>query len=167
MTPYISISAGPAITEGADATFVIKADPAPTSALSVTVNVAGNGDFGATKGDRTVTIPTTGTYTLTIPTIDDLKREADGSITATIQDLDTDYDVVYRRDSAEVNVADSNYQKPTSEWTPKECIEDADIRNWGFSCGPSDRTVRVQYAHDPDVKHPENDIAFYIHPESP
>ena len=72
--------------------------------------------------------------------------------------------LAYRRDSAEVNVADSNYQKPSAEKTPKECIEDADIRNWGFSCGPSDRTVRVQYAHDPDVKHPENDIAFYIHP---
>ncbi len=163
-TPHISISGGPAITEGADATFTIKADPAPPSALSVTVNVTGNGDFGATTGVRTITIPTTGTYTLTIPTVDDLKGEADGSITATVQDQEGVYVVSYRRGSARVNVADSNYQKPSSEKTAKECIEASNVRNWGQACGPSDRTVRVQYAHDPDTKHREDDIAFYIHP---
>ena len=82
-TPEISIAAGSAVTEGADASFTITATPAPTSALTVDVTVSQNGDF-ATTGSRTVTIQTSGSATLAVPTTSDTTDEPDGSVTATL-----------------------------------------------------------------------------------
>ena len=45
-----------------------------------------SGDHGATTGSRTVTVPTSGTYTLTVATSDNNTDEPDGTITATIDD---------------------------------------------------------------------------------
>ena len=85
-TPRISISAGPNINEGGTATFTLTANPAPDSALEVTVNVSENGDFGAGAqiGAQFVSIGTDGRGFLSVTTANDVREEADGSITASL-----------------------------------------------------------------------------------
>ena len=84
--PEITISAGDAVTEGGDAVFTLTASRALASALDVSVTVATDGDWGVSAGSRTVSIGTTGSATLTLPTADDALDEPDGSVTATVVD---------------------------------------------------------------------------------
>ena len=105
--PEISIAAGSDVTEGAAATFTLTASPAPASALSVSVTVSQSGSIGASTGARTVTIPTGGSYTLTVATTDDSVDEADGSVTVTV-DTGTGYTVSSSDSSATVAVADDD-----------------------------------------------------------
>ena len=85
-TPVVSITAGASVTEGGSVEFTVTASPRPTSNLPVSVTVSQSGDFGATTGSRTVTIPTSGSITFTIATSDDSTDEPDGSVTATLVD---------------------------------------------------------------------------------
>ena len=83
--PEIAIAAGSGIiTEGNDASFILTANPPPAAPLEVTVTVAAEGAFGITEGERTVTIPTTGSTALTMATDNDGTDEPDGSVTATV-----------------------------------------------------------------------------------
>ncbi len=84
--PVVSISGGDAIAEGGDATFTVTADPAPATALTVSLTVIQTGDFvaAADLGAQTVTVPTSGTATYTVATVDDDAGEADGWVTATV-----------------------------------------------------------------------------------
>ncbi len=84
--PVVSISSGPAVTEGEDASFVLTASPAPVSDLSVHVTVAENGLFAAQGefGARQVTVGASGTATFAVSTTDDSEDEANGSVTATV-----------------------------------------------------------------------------------
>ena len=82
--PAIAVSAGDAVTEGGDAVFTVTASPAPASALSVSVTVATEGDYGIASGTRTVSIPVTGSATLTLATSDDAADEPDGSVSVTV-----------------------------------------------------------------------------------
>ena len=84
--PVVTLSAGAAVTEGGYAVFTLTASPAPAADLSVSVTVAATGDWGVTAGTQTVTIPTTGSATLTLATADDATDEPDGSVTATVDD---------------------------------------------------------------------------------
>ena len=84
--PAVTVSAGTSpVTEGADAVFTVTATPAPAADLAVTVAVATDGDYGIAAGTQTVTVPTSGSATLTLPTTDDTVDEPDGSVTATVQ----------------------------------------------------------------------------------
>ena len=85
-TPEVSIAAGAGVTEGGSATFTLTASPAPAAALAVAVTVSQSGDYAASgaTGARTVTIPTGGTATFTVATVDDGADEADGSVTAAL-----------------------------------------------------------------------------------
>ncbi|MYB77533.1 MAG: hypothetical protein F4X83_10665 [Chloroflexi bacterium] len=83
-TPEVSISGGGTVTEGGDAIFTLKADPAPASGISVKVNVTQSGDYAVSTDRRTVTIGVSGTATIHIATANDGDNEADGSITAAI-----------------------------------------------------------------------------------
>ncbi len=91
-TPYVSIAAGPSITEGANATFTITAAGAPLSNMTVQVSVTESRTGGETyiKGTApsSVTIPASSahqsTATLTVPTKDDSTDEPNGLITASI-----------------------------------------------------------------------------------
>ncbi len=87
-TPVVSITAGTtSITEGADAVFTVAANPAPSAPLTVWMEIEGDRKFGITPyGFRTVTIPVSGTATLTIATNDDQKNESDGEVTVTLGD---------------------------------------------------------------------------------
>ena len=84
--PEVSISAGGDVSEGAAASFTVTASPAPASPLDVDVTVAQSGDFAASgqTGSRTVTIPSSGSATLAIATVDDGTDEPDGSVSAAI-----------------------------------------------------------------------------------
>ncbi|MCY4294016.1 MAG: aryl-sulfate sulfotransferase, partial [Acidimicrobiaceae bacterium] len=84
--PVVSIAAGGDVTEGGNAVFTLTADPVPAAQFDVTVIVATSGSYGVTAGTRTVTIPTSGTATLTLATTDDSTDEANGTITATLVD---------------------------------------------------------------------------------
>ena len=85
--PAVTIAAGASpVTEGGDATFTLTASPAPASPLSVSVTVAADGEYGVTAGEKTVTVPTTGSFTLTLATANDDVDEPDGSVTATLED---------------------------------------------------------------------------------
>ena len=83
--PVVTLAAGAAVTEGGNAVFTLTASPAPAADLPVTVTVTADGDWGVTAGTQTVTIPTTGSATLTLATTDDAADEPDGSVTATVQ----------------------------------------------------------------------------------
>ena len=82
--PTVTVAAGAAVTEGGDAVFTLTADPAPAAALAVGVTVVAAGEYGVAAGAHTVTIPTTGSATLTLATAMDHAKEADGSVTATV-----------------------------------------------------------------------------------
>ncbi len=106
-TPVVSVSAGSGVTEGGDAVFTVSANPAPASNLDVSVTVSQSGDYGATTGQRTVTIPTTGSVTLTVGTTDDDADETDGSVTATVN-AGSGYTVSSTQGAATVAVADDD-----------------------------------------------------------
>ena len=84
--PVVAVSGGSAVTEGGSATFTLTANPAPDAPLAVSVTVATDGDYGVTAGKRTVTLPTTGSTTLTLTTTDDAADEPNGSVSVTVED---------------------------------------------------------------------------------
>ncbi len=110
-TPEISISGGSGITEGGSASFTLSASPAPASNLDVKVTVSQSGDYGATTGQRTVTVPTTGSVSFTVDTTDDSTDETDGSVTATV-DAASGYTVSSSQGAATVSVADNDDATP-------------------------------------------------------
>jgi len=84
--PSVTIAADTSpVTEGGDAVFTLTANPAPASPLAVTVVVAADGDYGISAGSRTVTVPTVGSFTLTLTTTDDGTDEPDGSASVTVE----------------------------------------------------------------------------------
>ncbi len=84
-TPEVTIAADAAsVAEGGSASFTLTADPVPAAPLEVTVTVAASGDYGVIAGEKTYTIPTTGSYTLTLATDNDGADEADGSVSVTV-----------------------------------------------------------------------------------
>ncbi len=105
--PEVSITAGSNITEGANASFTLTADPTPHSSITVNVTVSATGAYGVTTGSQTVTIPTSGTATLTIATTGDTTNEANGSVTATLN-TGTGYSIDSTASAATVNVADDD-----------------------------------------------------------
>ena len=111
-TPTISIVAGSGVTEGSDATFTVTASPDPTTALTVNLTVSQSGNFGATIGADTVTIPTTGSATFTVSTTNDSTDEPDGSVTATLS-TGTGYTVSGSHNAATVAVSDDDDLPPT------------------------------------------------------
>lgn len=90
-TPVLSITHDAAsVTEGGSAEFALTADPAPTLDLAVSVTVSTGGDYGATTGQRTVTVSTGGKATLSVTTTGDDVGEPDGSVMATLDTPSTD-----------------------------------------------------------------------------
>ena len=112
-TPVIAITAGSAVTEGSAATFSVTATPNPTSALTVNLTVSQSGNFGASTGTDTVTIPTTGSATFTVDTTNDNTDEADGSVTATLS-TGTGYTVSGSDNAATVAVSDDDDPPPVT-----------------------------------------------------
>ena len=148
VTPEVSIIAGAGVTEGGDAAFTVTAVPAPSAALTVEVTVAQAGDYGVTPGSRQVTIPTSGTVTLTVATVGDSTDEPDGSVTVTLSN-GQGYTVSATAGTASVAVADDDDPPPNA--TPSLSISDASAGEGGtltftVSLSPaSGRYVWVNY----------------------
>ena len=149
--PQISITAGAGVTEGGDATFTVTASPAPPAPLTVDVSVSQSGDYGVTPGTRTVTIPTSGSATLTVGTTDDSADEADGQVTAAV-DAGSGYTVSQSAGSATVAVSDDDDPPlPPVNATPSLSISDATASEGGtltftVTLSPaSDRYAWVNY----------------------
>ena len=105
--PTVTITAGGEVTEGADAEFTVTANPAPTSALTVNVNVTQSGSFISGTLSTTVMIPANmTTATLTVSTMPDTIDELDGTVTATLTS-GTGY-MVGASSSATVTVTDDD-----------------------------------------------------------
>ena len=89
--PRISLTGGADVTEGGTASFTVNADPAPTSSLTVNVDVSERQgqDFVARnqEGVRTVTLNAGATSaTFTVPTVNDGTDEDDGYVEAFVND---------------------------------------------------------------------------------
>ncbi len=86
--PEITVSGGPAVTEGGNAAFTLTATPAPASELTVRIQVADDGtsDFVSTsnEGTKTVTIPSGGTATYNVVTEGDRRDEGNGAVSLTV-----------------------------------------------------------------------------------
>ncbi|MXY63272.1 MAG: hypothetical protein F4Y87_07645, partial [Synechococcus sp. SB0665_bin_28] len=105
--PAVSITGGPSVTEGADATFTLTANPAPAADITVKVHLDDRGFFAVPwvpdldrevpdgypdsfhylkwYSPRKVTIGTGGTASFTVATVDDSFAELHGAIDATVQ----------------------------------------------------------------------------------
>ncbi len=112
--PVVSVSAGGGVSEGSAAQFTVTAVPKPAAGLDVEVTVGSVGDFGATAGSRTVTIPPSGTVKLTVATVGDSVDEPDGSVTVSLDapDADAGYTVSGTAGSASVTVSDDDDPPP-------------------------------------------------------
>ena len=108
--PVVTVAAGAGVTEGTAATFDLTANPPPAAALEVSVTVAASGDYGIAAGQRTVTLPTTGAYTLTLATDNDGADEPNGSVSATLN-AGTGY-TVGAASSGTVAIADDDLPPP-------------------------------------------------------
>ena len=94
-TNCVWITGGPAVTEGSDAVFTVRAIPAPTSDVTVGLSVTdspgrSHSDFvrGRDDGFKAVTIPSGHTSApYRVPTTNDDKDEQDGSVTVKIFEL--------------------------------------------------------------------------------
>ena len=114
--PVVTIAAGDGpVTEGDPVTFTLTAaPPPPASPLTVDVEWDESGSFLTPSPPPTVTIPASGTATLTADTVDDGTDEPDGSVTATVV-AGSGY-TVGRADSATVEVTDND---PPARSTPR------------------------------------------------
>ena len=117
--PVITISPGPSpVTEGAGASFTVNANSAPAANLDVSVAVSQSGVFvtNSNRGAKIVTIAANATSkTYTVPTVNDMVDEANGSVTVTVNNGEG-YTVgstaaatvtVNDNDTAAVNVSES------------------------------------------------------------
>ncbi len=86
-TPVVSIArVGASVSEGGSAAFRVSALPVPASNLTVGLTISQTGSFvvaGGT-GSKTVTVPTSGSATYSVATVDDSTDEANGSVRATL-----------------------------------------------------------------------------------
>ncbi len=139
--PEVSIAAGNGVTEGDNVTFTVTANPAPSAALPVSVGVSQTGSYGVVTGNRTVTVPTSGSATLTVSTSDDGTDELDGSVTATVN-AGQGYTASSSRGAATVAVADDD--DPRTEVGPP--VVSSDDVSVGEDAGVMEFIVELSHA---------------------
>ncbi|MCY3787056.1 MAG: hypothetical protein OXG47_10095, partial [bacterium] len=136
----VSITAGPDIAEGGDATFTLTASPAPDAAITVNVTVVDNGDFAGDgeDGARAVTVGRSGTATLTVKTKDDEGvDEPNGTLTATVN-AGTGYEPSGTHASASVAVADNDEPLvPVVSVAPGQPVDEGGDVVFTFTASPA------------------------------
>ena len=137
-TPEVSIAAGANITEGGDATFTLTATPAPTQAIDVKVSPLLAGDYGIPSAIKTVSVPTSGTATVTFPTTDDSVDETDGSVTASIVS-GTGYTSSSTNGSATVAIADNDV--PELSITSDSDVTEGTAASFTITASPTPHTA--------------------------
>ena len=151
----VSISAGSDINEGGSATFTLDASPAPVASLDVSVAVSQSGEYGVTTGTRTVTIPSSGSATLTVATGNDGIDEADGSVTAAVQ-ASNGYTVGFAA-SATVLVADDDTATVSVSGPDGKVLEGGDV-TFTITADPTPALEVLVYV---TVSTPNNDYVDY------
>ena len=143
-SPEISVTAGSDVTEGSNASFTVKATPAPSAALTVNVAVTQSGEFLSSTGKniKTVQIPSSGSITLPVGTVDDATDEDDGSVTLTVRGGRHGYTISGTNGSATVNVSDDDGQAapvPTVSFdaASSSAVESAGTHNVGLTLSAS------------------------------
>ena len=121
--PAVQVSSGTGGTEGEAVAFTLTAVPAPASPFDVTLTVSQDGDHVAAKdlGPRTVTVPVSGTVTVSVPTVDDDADELAGTVTAALE-AGSGY-TLGTASSLAVEVADNDETAAPSP-TVSECVSD-------------------------------------------
>ena len=121
--PAVQVSAGTGGTEGEAVQFTLQAVPAPASPFDVTLTVSQEGDHVAAKdlGSRTVTVPVSGTVTVSVPTVDDDADELAGTVTAALE-AGSGY-TLGTTSSLAVEVADNDETAAPSP-TVSQCVSD-------------------------------------------
>ena len=150
-SPQVSVTAGSAVAEGDSASFTVTASPVPATPIEVALTIVQSGEFAASgeTGQRTVTVPVSGTVDVEVATVDDDADEPDGSVAVTVN-AGTGYAVAASPgNSAEVQVSD-NDPAPSG---PTVSVADATFKEnqgRGFFTltlsEPAERTVTVYYA---------------------
>ena len=125
--PQVNITSAAGGAEGDNVTFTITATPPPTAELPVSVTVTTVGDYGISTGSQTVTIPTSGSATLTLSTTDDEVDENDGSVTVTLE-AGTGY-TVGTRSSGTVPITDNDVT------TQQQQVDSEDTNPYGAYAG--------------------------------
>ncbi|MDE0001342.1 MAG: hypothetical protein OXQ29_01430, partial [Rhodospirillaceae bacterium] len=146
-TPRIGIAPGPAVVEGAPATFTLTADPAPESILAVAIRIAALGDVAGRgqTGARTVAVGTDGTASFRVITAADGTGEAGGSIVATVQP--GEFYAVGFPVSARVGVIDGDASRPMVSIDPGATLIEGDTAMFTLRAVPApeaDITVDVE-----------------------
>ncbi|MYG45943.1 MAG: hypothetical protein F4157_00905 [Synechococcus sp. SB0675_bin_6] len=121
--PAVQVSSGTGGTEGEAVSFTLTAVPAPASPFDVTLTVSQEGDHVAAKdlGSRTVTVPVSGTVTVSVPTVDDDADELAGTVTAALE-AGSGY-TLGATSSLAVEVADNDETAAPSP-TVSQCVSD-------------------------------------------
>ena len=129
-----------------EASFTLKASPAPTAPLTVSVLVTQSGDYAAAgaTGAKTVTIPVTGTISFTVATVNDSSAEANGSITVTVSP-GSDYRVVSGASARVAVLDDDTLLISVADATVKEA-EGAELAFRVWLNQARTTTVKVKYA---------------------
>ena len=147
--PSISIAGGSAVTEGGNAVFTVSANPAPTAALTVNLNVADDGtsDFlaASNQGRQTVTFTAgAATATFRVPTQNDSNDEPNGRVTARVVS-GTGY-TVGSPSSANVAVNDNDEPAPVVSISAGPGITEGSTARFTLTATPAPAgniTVRV------------------------
>ena len=121
--PAVQVSSGTGGTEGEAVQFTLQAVPAPASPLAGTLTVSQEGDYVAAGelGSRTVTVPVSGSVTVSVPTVDDDADELAGTVTAALG-AGSGY-TLGATSSLAVEVADNDETAAPSP-TVSECVPD-------------------------------------------
>ncbi len=139
--PEVSIAAGSAITEGADASFTVTATPAPSGQLGVGYTVSQTGDFGVSVTTGSVNISGGATSaTFTITTADDDTSEADGSVTVTLG-TSQGYTVLSGAGSATVAIADDD---ACALALPADAVTAAEVTGWRDTLNPAKAAAGIK-----------------------
>ena len=123
IVPQVSVTAGPEVTEGSDAVFTITADPAPAGDITVELTITAGGDVigDGETGQRTVTVPASGSATYAVSTVDDGVVESAGTVTATLVSASGGYAVADApNDAATVTITSEDWllRTPTIKLGP-------------------------------------------------
>ncbi|WP_420610956.1 Calx-beta domain-containing protein [Candidatus Poriferisodalis sp.] len=145
--PQVSVTAGPAVDEGAAATFTLSASPPAAGTVSVRYTVTQNGRYvasGQLGSGKTRTLSGTGA-TISVPTLNDGADEADGSVTVTLT-AGSGY-VVGTPSSATVTVRDDDVPAAQFAAATSTAAESAGTRNVTVRLVPAPaQATAVSYA---------------------
>ena len=142
VVPVVTIAGGDSpVTEGATASWTLSAAPAPTTALTVNLAWTQSGDFLPGTRRQTVTIPVSGTATVSADTVDDGTDEPNGSVTLSVAG-GSGYSVG-TPSTAIITVTDDGVALPavTIRASSPTSIDEGATASWTLSVAPAPTTA--------------------------